>query len=343
MNNLKIVYMLLILSIIVIILAMGIGSVYISPINTLNIFLFNLTGISFFGEVDEVLQVILWQIRFPRAILTFICGSGLAVSGVIMQSVLKNPLASSYTLGVSSGAALGASLVILFNISLFGFLTMQMFGFSFGLLTVFAAVVLAAKIDKNMHDNSIILMGMIFSLFANAMLTIIMALSGEQLQRLIFWQLGSFSMKTWLDTIILLAIVIIGLIMALLYHNEIDILTLGDEQAQISGVNVKKVKWFLLSLGAIITGSIVSVVGIIGFIDLFTPHVSRKIVGASHKYVLLVSALLGGCFMVICDLIARTIMSPIELPVGAITALIGAPFFIYIFFNKRKNNNDNIR
>ncbi|MEG1027754.1 MAG: iron ABC transporter permease [Oscillospiraceae bacterium] len=327
---------LIIACIVILVLAMGIGSVPIAPIDCINIIIKKLFDIELFGAVNEISQSILLKIRIPRTLLAFVSGSGLAVSGVMMQSVLRNPLASSFTLGVSSGAALGASVAILFGISIFGFLTLPIFGLTAGLITVFLALGVAAKVDRNLQNNSIILTGMAFSLFANAAITIIMALSKEQLQRLVYWQMGSFATKTPSELMVLFPIIFIGCAISLRCARQMDIMTLGDEQAQTSGVEVKKMKWILLSLSAVITGSVVSLVGIIGFVDLFTPHAARKLFGASHKYVIPASVLLGGAFMVLCDLIARTIVAPLELPVGAITSAIGAPFFIYLYFSRRK-------
>jgi len=316
--------------IIILLLAMGIGSVPIAFSDTVKVIL----GLT--AHVDEMTTSILLNIRIPRTLLAFICGSGLAVSGVMMQSVLRNPLASSFTLGVSSGAALGASIGILFGISIFGFLTLPVLGLFAGLVTVFLALAVTMKIDRNLQNNSIILTGMAFSLFANSMITVIMAFSQEKLQRIVYWQMGSFAMRDSIYIFLLLPLLLISFFIALKCARQMDIMTFGDEQAQTSGVEAKNMKWLLLSLSAVMTGAIVSIVGIIGFVDLFTPHMARKLFGASHKYVIPAAALLGGAFMVLCDLIARTLVAPLELPVGAITSLIGAPFFIYLYFSKRK-------
>lgn len=337
MRKISLLIVLVFVCVVILVLAVGIGSVPIAPFDTANILLNKLFGISLSGHIDETSQSILWR-RVPRVLLAFISGSGLAVSGVMMQSVLRNPLASSLTLGVSSGAALGASIAILFGISVFGFLTLPIFGLSAGLATVFFALALATKIDRNLRNNSIILTGMAISLFANAMTTIIIALSNEQLQRLVYWQMGSFALKTPEHPIVLFPIVLTGCIIAGNCARQMDIMTLGDEQALTSGVETKNMKYLFLSLSAVITGTVVSMVGIIGFVDLFTPHAARKLFGASHKYVIPASILLGGAFMVLCDLLARTLAAPVELPVGAITSMIGAPFFIYLFLNKKGRN-----
>lgn len=332
-----IIVSMLVLTVIMLLLAIGIGSVFVSPVDTLKILLSKLLGQNLARGIDESSQTIIVNIRLPRALLAFISGAGLAISGVIMQSVLRNPLASSYTLGVSSGAALGASLAIVLKISIFGYFTLQIFGLSFGLLTVILALFVATKLDKTMQSNTIILTGMAFSLFANAIITVFMAFSRSELQRLVFWQMGSFSLKDWRAPATLFPVVIIALIVVFIMSREMDIMTFGDEQAKASGVNVKRTKWILLGTSSIITGVIVSMTGIIGFVDLFVPHMARKMVGSQHKYVLLASALIGGCFMMACDMVARTIVSPLELPVGAITAMIGAPFFIYLYFSKSKS------
>lgn len=321
---------------VVLILAAGIGSVPVAPADTANVILNKLFGIPLSSEIDEITRSILLKIRIPRALLAFISGSGLAVSGVIMQSVLRNPLASSYTLGVSSGAALGASTAILLGISVFGQFTLPFFGLTAGLLTVFLALGLASKIDRNFQNNSIILTGMAFSLFANAMITIAMSFSKDQLQRIVFWQMGSFAMKSPQDFLLLLPVILPGFVIAIRYAREMDVMTLGDEQAQVSGVESKKMKWMLLSVSAVMTGAIVSVAGVIGFIDLFIPHAMRKLFGARHRYLIVASALSGGAFMTLCDLVARTAFAPYELPVGAITSAVGAPFFIFLYFSKRK-------
>lgn len=329
---------LIIIAIISLILAMGIGSVYIAPAEIIKIIFNKLFDISFANPPADTLASIFLKIRLPRALLAFIVGGALAVSGVLVQSVLRNPLASSFTLGISSGAAVGASIAILFGFSFFGMLTMPFFGLTFGLLTVMLAVGLAAKLDKNMENITIILTGMALSLFANSIIAFILVWANENAQRIIFWQLGSFAMKDWSHPTMLFPIVLIGTIVAILFAKEMDLMTFGEEQAKASGVDVVRMKWLLISIGAILTGCAVSITGIIGFVDLFTPHAARRIFGSKHKYVIPASVIMGGTFMVLCDLIARVAAAPIELPVGAVTAAIGAPFFIYLYFNRRKGS-----
>ncbi len=324
-----------IVSLMFFVLAVGIGTVAIQPDILLSILTEKYLGIILVEDVENVTKAIVLNVRLPRVTLAYLSGAGLAVSGVLMQSVLRNPLASSITLGVSSGARLGASIGIILNITFLGIFTIPFFGLTFGLLTVFLALGIASKIDKNFQNNSIILMGTAFSLFANAIITILMSIAKDNLETLVYWQMGSFAMREVAYIGVITPFVVIGILVSMYFSNQLDILSLGDEQAQTTGVKSKNLKWLALSVGAILTGSIISVVGIIGFVDLFTPHVARRFFGASHKYVIPASAILGGAFMVICDLIARTIAPPLEIPIGAITAMIGAPFFIYLYYSKR--------
>ena len=273
-----------------------------------------------------------------RACLAFLTGAALAASGSVMQSVLRNPLASSYTLGVSSGASLGAAIVIIsgFSLPILGRFTLPAAGLLAGLLTVFLAVSLAAKVDKGFSGNTIILTGMVFSLFVNALLTLIAYFFQSYTRNILQWQMGTFALKDWSYVYLLLPIVVVGMILLLYHCRELDMLTFGEEQAAVMGVETTKVKWWLLSVAAALTGSAVAFSGVIGFIDLVAPHVVRRWCGASHRWVVPASALFGGCFMVLADMVARTIISPSELPVGAITALIGAPFFCLYLFQTQK-------
>ena len=279
---------------------------------------------------------IIWKIRLPRVLLAFLVGGCLATSGAVVQSILKNQLASPYTLGVSSGASLGAGLVIITGITIpvIGSFTLPFVGFIFGLFTVYLVILFSSKIDKTMSNNTIILAGMVFSLFVNALLTTLTAMFSEDLKRIALWQMGSFAMKGWTYVGLIIPFCLVGMIGTLMYTKEMDILTFGEEQAQSVGVDTSKVKTKLFIFSAVLTGGAVSLSGTIGFVDLIAPHVVRKIFGSNHKYVIPMSFVFGGCLMVVTDLIARSVFAPTELPVGAVTALIGAPFFAYVYFKK---------
>lgn len=280
---------------------------------------------------------IIWELRFPRVLLAFMVGGALAVSGAVVQSVLKNQLASPYTLGISSGSGLGAAFVIIFGISvpLIQEFTLPIVGFLFGLFTVIIVIAFAKKVDRFLSNNTIILAGMVFSLFLNAILTTIGSMHGDSLKAISLWQMGSFSVKGWSYVKVFIPFLLIGIIGISLYTKEMDILTFGENNAKAVGVDTDKIKTRLFLFIAILTGSAISLSGIIGFVDLIAPHVVRKVFGAKHSLVVPMSFIFGGVLMVVTDLISRTIISPSELPVGAITALIGSPFFAYIYFKKK--------
>ncbi len=336
MNKRLILISFVLISVLSMVIAVSFGTVVIPLDQTWSVIMNKIFNTELDMAITDNTVSIIASLRLPRVLLAFVSGALLSLSGVMMQSVLKNPLASSFTLGVSSGAALGASIAIMLGISIFGTYTLTVFGLTGAIITVFLSLAVAKKVDKNLKNNSVILTGMAFSLFANAIITIIMTISRESLQRIIYWQMGTFSIRQPEYLTIQSILLVVSLIVLIRKSSTLDVLTLGDEEAYVSGVNVQKEKIGLLTFGAFITGIVVSMVGIIGFVDLFTPHIARKIFGASHKYVIVASALLGGIFIVLCDLAARTITPPMELPVGAITAAFGGPMFIYIYFSKRK-------
>ncbi len=290
------------------------------------------------NNIDDKYVAIIWKIRFPRVILSAIVGAGLAAGGTAIQSVLKNPLASPYTLGVSSGASFGVALSIFFKVTIpiLGAFTLPFIGFVFAFATIFFVLLLTNRFDKNFANNTIVLIGMITSLFINAILTLLIYFSGDDAKQIIYWQMGSLSSKNWNHVVIILPFFIIGVIGLFFLNRELDALSFGENSAKSLGVDVKKVKLYLILFASIITGSLVSITGTIGFIDMVSPHIARKLVGSRHVYVLPTAMIIGAIFLVMADLVSRTIVSPSELPVGSITALIGAPFFAYIYLIRKK-------
>jgi iron complex transport system permease protein len=290
------------------------------------------------GAVAPGTADILWLLRLPRVLLAFLTGGSLAVSGAVFQSALRNQLASPYILGVSSGASLGAALVMAGGVALpvLGAFTLPASGFAFGVGTVFLVIAFSAKIDPALSNNTVILAGMVFSLFVNAVLTILTALFREELKTLVIWQMGSFSLRGWQSVRLLLPFFVIGTAGLARYARELDLLTFGEDAAKTLGVDAPGVKKRVLLFGSVLTGSAVALSGAIGFVDLIAPHIARRIVGPRHRAALPMSFLIGGCLLVLSDLIARTVLSPSELPVGAVTALIGAPFFAWVYFRKKR-------
>lgn len=311
-----------------------IGGASVSVVDIFYVFRYRLFGIALPEHVDGLVSGLIWNIRLPRVLLSFVVGAALAVSGSVMQSVLKNPLASSYTIGVSSGAGLGAVLVIVLGLSstFLGMFLMPIVAIVFGMVTVFLAIWFASRIDRHLDNQTIILVGMVFSVFMNAVMMTLAARNPRYALQISMWQLGSFSLRGWSVIGIVSSVFVVLFLLLIRYVKEMDVLTFGDEQASAVGIEVGRIKWLLITLSTMLTGISVAFVGVVGFVDLIAPHVIRRFFGSSHKYVIPFSALFGGIFMLVADLLARTVISPSEIPVGSVTALVGAPFFAYIFF-----------
>lgn len=323
-------------ALVAVLLGIGLGSVFLSPEEILAA-LADALFPQEQGRVDSVTRTLILNIRLPRVLLAFLTGAGMSACGTVMQSVLKNPLASSYGLGVSAGAGLGAALVIVTGAAsgLTGVFLLPAVSFGFGLGTVVLVLGISSRIDRGMSNITIVLIGMVLSLFFTAVMNLLATLSPTYSQRINLWLLGSFSMKDWSGVWILAAVLAVCLAVFAMFAREMDIMTFGEEQALGMGVDLKRCKWILIGAVAVLTGTAVAFSGIIGFVDLVAPHVVRRFFGSSHRKVLPASALFGGAFMVLCDLAARTLASPREIPIGSITALLGAPFFVYIYFRKR--------
>lgn len=316
------------------VLGIGVGSVFIPPTDTFQILLNRLFGVSLPESIDPVYPGLVTEMRMPRVFMAFLTGAAMSLGGTVMQSVLKNPLASPYGLGISAGAGLGAALVIVTGISggILGAFLLPTVSLLFAIITVVLVIGVSSRLDRGMSNTTIILIGMVLSLFLNAVMSTLATSSPEHAQRINLWQLGSFSMKEWRQVQILLPVVLLCFGVFLFYAREMDVMTFGEEQAEALGINLKALKWTLIGTVAVLTGSAVAFVGIIGFVDLIAPHVVRKFFGSSHRRILPACALFGGTFMVLCDLAARTLTPPKEIPIGAITSLLGAPFFLYLYF-----------
>jgi iron complex transport system permease protein len=330
----------LIVSLLIIAAGVSLGSSDIGFWDTLRIMGHKIFSMPLAKGIDGKNVSIVWLLRLPRVLLAFFAGGCLAMGGAVTQSILRNPLASPYIIGVSSGASLGAGIVIISGISIpfIGGFTLPLAGFAFGLASVFLVAAFSSKIDKSISNNTIIICGMVFSLFTGAILTTLSAVFSDDLKRITLWQMGSFSMRGWQYVRVILPFLIAGLIGVMRYAKEMDILTFGDEQAKSVGVEAGAVRKKLLVFAAVLTGAAVSLSGVIGFVDLIAPHAARRITGSGHRYLAPMAFLLGGSLMVLTDLVARTVISPSELPVGAITALIGAPFFAWIYFRRRRTS-----
>ena len=339
MKYYKKMIVLLIAALAALLLGIGTGSVYVAPGDILAVILNRLFHTPLPASLPASYPAMVFHMRLPRVILAFLTGAALAVSGTVTQSILQNPLASPFGLGISAGAGLGAAIVITSGLTAAGAGTILLPGVSLGfaLATVFLVVFLSSRLDRGVSNVTIILVGTVFSLFCNAVMNLLAASSPSSAQRIQLWLSGSFSMKEWNAVRVLAPASVVGLIFFIYYSRELDVMTFGEESARAMGVDLLKLKRILLAAIAALTGTAVAFVGIIGFVDLIVPHIVRRWFGAVHKKVLPASALTGGTFLVLCDLAARTLLPAREIPIGAITALLGAPFFLYIFFAGRKN------
>ena len=271
-------------------------------------------------------STIFWQIRMPRVLLALLVGAALALAGAILQGLFLNPLTDPYVTGVSSGAALGATISFFFNMPAVPWLSL--FAVIGGVATLFFVYSLARKRGV-LNIYQLLLGGVTISYLFLALVSVLMIKSGRDMHAIFYWLLGSFSGRGWTEVKIC-AVVIPFLAVPFFFVDEMNILLQGEERALELGVNVELVKVVLFFVSAFVTAVAVSVSGIIGFIGLVVPHISRLITGPDHRKVLLMSVFIGAAVMALSDLIARVAFAPSEIPVGVVTIFFGAPFFIYL-------------
>ncbi|MCE4050676.1 iron ABC transporter permease [Niallia taxi] len=323
--------------IIALFLGISIGTVSVSFLTIIKIFINSVSHTEVF-TVDTMQANIVSNIRLPRVILAGLVGASLAIAGCAFQGLLRNPLADPYTLGVSSGASVGAVATLFFHITIpfLGSYTLPVLSIVTAFLTVFLVLLFAKKLDPAMKVETIILTGIIFSSFLGAFISLLIALTGDELRQIIGWLLGSVSMRGWTYIQMFLPFFIIGCLILLLQGRELNILAFGEERAQHLGVQVRFRKMTIILAGSMLTGAAVAVSGTIGFVGLVIPHLVRIVAGSNHRHVLPLSIFVGSGFLILADLLARSIISPAELPIGVITALSGAPVFAILLLNYRK-------
>jgi len=278
-------------------------------------------------------RVIVFQVRLPRIILAGIVGAALSVAGVVFQSLFRNPLADPYILGISSGSAVGAILAIISGAGL-SFLSIPAASFCGALLTIMLVLGIA-RTGYRFQTNTLLLAGVIVGSFFSAIIMFLVSITqDERLHSIIFWLMGDLSLSKYNEIIIVTPFVIVGCLIIYLHAHPLNLIVTGEETALQLGVEVERVKRLLLITASLITGVVVSVSGVIGFVGLIVPHMMRMVFGSDHRLLLPVSGLFCLSFLVLADTIARTIIAPVELPVGVITAIFGAPFFIYLLRRK---------
>ena len=287
---------------------------------------------------ENIAKNIILNVRLPRVLCVTLAGAALSICGSAMQGLLRNPLADGSTMGVSSGAALGAIIAvatgfILPGLSFGGSMIMAM-AFAFGSLILILS--LAYTLDRSLSTGSIILIGVIFTMFISAIISLIITFASDHTRTLSFWTMGSFSGVNYDQAKILgIALVICGGIL-IRFSPELNAFAIGEDNARHIGVNVKRVKLIILITVSVLIGVCVSIAGTVSFVGLIMPHIARMLVGPNHKRLLPASLFSGAIFLLLADLTARTLLSPIELPIGVVTSIVGAVAFVIIFYKTRK-------
>lgn len=313
------------------------GSVPLSPGETLQILWRGLTGTEAGGSGEAIIL----RVRLPRVLCVALTGASLSLCGAAMQGLLRNPLADGSTLGVSSGASLGAVLAIVLGMQFPGLpfagtMVMAML-FAFGSLALI--LTLAYALDRSLATGAIILIGVVFSMFVSSLMNLLITFAGEKIKSITFWTLGSLSGSTYVNALtLLLALTVCGGVLLAL-GGALNAFALGEEQAQHLGVSVRRVKLTVMAAVSVLLGVCVSIGGTIGFVGLVIPHMVRLVLGPDHRRLLPASLLAGAVFLLLADLVGRTLLSPIELPIGVVTSLVGAVAFLVIFYRSRKRGN----
>lgn len=294
---------------------------------------------------------ILLQARLPRVVTAILVGAALAQAGVIFQGLLRNPMADPYIIGTSGGAALGATVAMMIPLLLAGTPADALFrsfadswlGFSpvpilafLGALASVLVVYNIARVGPRTPVVTLLLAGFATSSLLAAMMSFLMLLSGSALQRIVFWTMGGLSVLGWTQIAVVGPLILAGTIAAYPLAWDLNVFLLGEEEAANLGLDVERRKLHLLALGSLLTGAAIALSGLVGFVGLVIPHVARLLLGPDHRLLLPASALIGAIFLLLADLVARTIMAPTEMPVGIVTALVGAPFFIYLLRKSKR-------
>ena len=281
---------------------------------------------------------IILLVRLPRVLCVALVGACLSLCGACMQGLLRNPLADSSTLGVSSGAALGAVIAIAFGITLPGlpFAGTMVTSMVFAFLSLVIILSLAYALDHTLATNTIILIGVVFTMFAHSIMSFVITFSGEKLRSITFWTMGSLAQSSYRNALVLLGALLVFGSVLLCHARELNAFAVGEDNARHIGVNVKKVKLVVMIAVSCLIGVCVSIGGSIGFVGLVMPHMSRMVVGPNHKNLLPASLFSGAVFLMLADLAGRTLLRPLELPIGVVTSFIGSLVFVYIFYTTRR-------
>jgi cobalamin transport system permease protein len=315
-------------------IALGIGSINIPFSTLLQILAAKLPLLHIQPTWTSNAEIIIFDIRLPRILLAGLVGAALAVAGTTYQGLFRNPLADPYLIGVAQGAALGAVIGFMLPIS-WQMGTIPLLAFV-GAVSAAATVYAIAKVGKTLPMTTLILAGVAIGAFLWAIISYLMIASGHQLYGIISWLLGSFSLTGWWQVAMATPYILVGTVIIWLYARPLNVMQLDEEQAQQLGINVEQVKLILLGAATLITAAAVCFCGIIGFVGIIIPHTIRLIWGPDHRFLLPLATFAGAIFLILADTAARTMLAPTEIPIGVITAFIGAPFFLYLLRQKKR-------
>lgn len=337
-ENIILTFVILLLMLLcVCIVSIMVGSVFISPISSVKSFLYLFSGGKYTFGLNEIEKTIILSIRMPRVFMAVLIGFGLGLCGASMQGLFRNPMAEPYLLGMSSGAATGAALAMVLGIGKFyGLISVPFFAFTGSTVTIFF-VYHIARTEGRVPIETLLLSGVAVSFFLHAVVSFLKLISSDEaLRDIVLWLMGSFSSVRWNDFFISLPLISLGSIILYWLSYELNALQFGEETAMHLGMEVEKIKKIILIASALVTGVSVSFCGIVGFVGLVVPQIVRIFVGGDHRILLPFSALCGGIFLLLADTIARTLNGASEVPVGIITAVVGAPWFIYLLRKRKK-------
>lgn len=316
------------------VLCVCVGSVSVSVRDTFEAVADAIKGDAGAGAASSIIVAV----RLPRVICVALVGAALSLCGAAMQGLLRNPLADGSTLGVSSGASLGAVLAIAlgFRLPWLASAGTMLMAISFAFASLVIILTLAYRLDCTLSTNTIILIGVVFSMFASSLTSIVISFAGSHVKTITFWSMGSLAGSSYADALILLGSLALFAPVLLCLARELNAFSVGEDNARSIGVNVRRVKLTVLIAASVLIGVSVSISGTIGFVGLVVPHMTRLIVGPNHKKLLPASMFSGASFLMLADLAARTVISPIELPIGVVTSLVGSLAFVYILYISRR-------
>ena len=318
------------------ILSMGIGAVSIPAASVARVIVSHLPIAVTSADIDAISHTIVWDIRLPRTLLAILVGAALATSGGVMQGFFQNPMADPYIVGISAGAALGATAAFALEIDfwVFGLSAVSVCAFVCA-LTVTMLVYALSRRQGHVATGTLLLTGIAVGSLATSVTSFLLVMGREDQRTILFWLMGSFSTRRWDHVQMLLPYVMVGLTVVIVFARDLNILLLGDEQAAHLGINVERTKLILLVAAACLAAAAVAVSGIIGFVGLIIPHLVRLIAGPDYRILTPMSAIAGGLLLVLADTVARTALAPAEMPIGILTTVLGGPFFLYLLHRQR--------